>query len=186
MRIKIFKLIFVVVFLISSQVLVVAESDENYENKDVLNVELSTTTQDPKTKEFDIVATINSEIDSDRVVVETSLSDYIVFVNEDDKQISTKVRANVVNPIHIRVKPVLAMPSKVTVVVTLIKADVYYTSSDTINLTFNDKKELLPITSAYQKAKYLYFFKNFSLVLIAIIAVILSIRFVVKRFRSNS
>ncbi len=133
-------------------------------NTEKLNISLETSNQNPKTKEFDLIITIKSDLDSDRVILETNLSKYLEFVNEDDKRISLNLKAGVETIQKIKIRPISSVSGKITVVLTLVKADVYYTATESIDITLNKNKELLPITSEYKKAKYLNYLKNFIII----------------------
>jgi|GEM_PF-4098818 len=119
-----------------------------------LDVVLTHGEQDPGSKEFDLIATISSKLDSDRVIVEWELPSQIIFAEENQRNTqTTSVREDEISVATARVMGVRAGTYEVKVNVTTVKADVNYITADTLEITFNNDKEVLPLTDEYKKAK---------------------------------
>lgn len=122
-----------------------------------IDVVLSTETQDPGTKEFFLVADITSIIDSDRVIVEWQLDNGLILGEDETKYIDkTVVAANGGTEVKKRVVAQYLGTHTAKVVVTAVKADVNYVTSDTIELEFDKNLEIVPQTEEYKKAKLVY------------------------------
>ncbi len=119
-----------------------------------LDIILSHEVQDPGSKEFFLVADIKSGIDSDRVIVEWNLPRGIKLASETDL---FRSRATIYEGRTTIVKK-LVVPAgqgkyQVEAVVTAIKADANYISTDSIQIEFNDNKEIIPLSEEYKQAK---------------------------------
>lgn len=134
-----------------------AQEEVIIDNSENLDIVLSYDNQSPKTKGFYLIADVASGIDSDRVVVEWILPSEIEFVDELESPYSrptvstgqtTQVQKNIVAR--------YSGTYEIEAIVTAVKADVNYVSSDKIELTFNEKKEIIPMSDEYKQAKTLY------------------------------
>jgi len=149
-----------------------------------LDVTLSYGVQDSPSKEFDLIATITSNIDSDRVIVEWTTP--IAFAFTDQYQFSiqqTTVAKGETKVLRARVKPDQGGINKVEVKITAVKADVNYISSDSKEITLNDSKEIIPLSKEYKKDKLINQVINAIAIILVLAAVLGAGVWVFGRYR---
>ncbi|MBN1331412.1 hypothetical protein JW978_00835 [Candidatus Dojkabacteria bacterium] len=130
---------------------------EQVDDSENLDVVLSYASQSPSSKEFYLIAEINSGIDSDRVVVEWKLPSGIKFADSTESRYSRPtVSAGQTTTVQKRLVATYAGTREIEVVATAVKADVNYVSSDKIELQFNDSKEIIPQSEEYKNAKLMH------------------------------
>lgn len=130
--------------------------DEQGVNTRDLDVVLIHGEQDPATKEFDLIATITSNIDSDRVLVTWDLPGSVEFASTAQYVTEqTAVSAGESTIVRVRVVGGARGGQEFSTTVTLVKADVNYISSDNMEVVFNESREILPMTSDYKQARVL-------------------------------
>ena len=119
-----------------------------------LNVALSYGEQSVGSKEFDLVATITSNLDSDRVIVEWDVPAQIEFSEETQFDTeTTTISKGATQVVTARVRSLAQGAYIIKVNVTAVKADVNYVTSDTMDMSFNEDHEILPLTEDYKQAK---------------------------------
>lgn len=166
MRIRkffIFVLTTIFAITLSSQILpasaqenLISPSPTDETNVNDISIKLSKGEQSPMNKEVDLIATIDSNVDSDRVIVKWTLTPqiYLADKNASEEQIITISKG--VQSTRIRVKAAYGGKSEIEVNVTAVKADVNYIASDKMEVEFNDSLEILPLTDEYKKNKLIY------------------------------
>lgn len=154
-------------------------------NTNDIDVTLETETQDPGSKKFQIVATISSAIDTDRVIVDWIPQNGITFSDPlDTGKSSTTVRQGSDTVVSKKFVANYSGTHEVEVVITAVKADVNYLAADNIELEFNQDLELLPLTDDYKQAKLVYQFTRGVLYLTIIVATAAALFFVYRRIRN--
>lgn len=156
-----FAFVLVLVVLIPMTVTLAEEVEVNGVLSDVddarnLDIVLSYEDQSPKTKQFYVVATITAGIDSDRVVIEWDLDRGLNFVGRLSVYDNTSVRKGETSIVRRLVEPNFAGSKDIKAVVTAVKADVNYISSDTLDLELNQSREISPQTEEYKESKMMY------------------------------
>ncbi|MBD3280801.1 hypothetical protein GF389_04740 [Candidatus Dojkabacteria bacterium] len=130
---------------------------DTIDDSENLDIVLSYANQSPNSKEFDLIAEISSGIDSDRVVVEWQLPSGLKFADSATTKYSRpSVTAGETTIVTKRVIARYARTSEVEVIATAVKADVNYVSSDKLELSFNEAKEVVPLSEEYKDAKTMY------------------------------
>lgn len=183
-KLLLFSLIFFSFFAISVYSQEIDNSNPIRVDEKDLDIVLSYEKQDPASKEFYIVADIKSGIDSDRVIVDWDFPTRIKLADETDYPRSrTDIFAGKVSTVKKLVKPLSKGTFEVEAVVTAVKADVNYISSDTVQIEFNDDKEILPISEEYKKDKMIYQITQILIYFAIITGIFLVIYFIYREIK---
>lgn len=151
-----------------------SNTDQPAEIKDFdgLKAEFKQETQDPESKNarFDMI--LHSNINSDRVKVEWTVSGSSQLVNDADKRTDLDIRQGQTYTIPVTIRPLGEGVTEVYGTAQSVNVDSSFLVTVRKNFVTDKDAQILPLTTEYQSAKNLSVVKNIVLTLLIVAAVL--------------
>ncbi|MEO6729547.1 MAG: hypothetical protein ABIM99_06525 [Candidatus Dojkabacteria bacterium] len=151
-----------------------ASADKPAEIKDFdgLRAEFKQETQDPDSKNITFNMILKSNINSDRVRIDWTLSGTSKLLNDKDKTKTLSIKQGETYTIPITITPTSEGVTEIYGTAQSVNVDSSFLVTVRKNFAFNNSLEVLPITSEYTTARTLSIVKSIVLVLLVASAIL--------------